>query len=53
MSPASSPASPAVLNAFLRSQVPQQLVGRGKEVVSRNILAGKIVGGTRVSGDQV
>lgn len=53
MSPASTPASPAVLNSFLQSQVPQQLVGRGKEVVSRNVLAGKIVGGTHVIGNQV
>ena len=43
-SPASALASPAVLNAFLRSQVPGELVGKGKEVVSRTVLAGKIVG---------
>lgn len=43
-SPASSLASPAVLNDFLRAQVPVELVGRNKEVVSRDVLAGKIVG---------
>lgn len=32
------------MNAFLRSQVPGELVGKGKEVVSRTVLAGKIVG---------
>ncbi|CAM9177981.1 unnamed protein product [Ectocarpus sp. 8 AP-2014] len=42
-SPSSDLASPAVLNAFLRSQAPAELVGRGKAVVSRDVLAGKIV----------
>ncbi|CAM9580751.1 unnamed protein product [Ectocarpus sp. 4 AP-2014] len=42
-SPSSDLASPAVLNSFLRSQAPAELVGRGKAVVSRDILAGKIV----------
>ena len=48
-SPASTPASPAVLNSFLSSSVPQQLVRRGKEVVSRDVLAGKVVGERRVN----
>lgn len=49
-SPASAPASPAVLNAFIRSQVPRQLVagagggGGNKGIVDRTVLAGKIVG---------
>lgn len=43
-SPASALASPAVLNAFLSSQVPAELVGRAKASVSRDVLAGKIVG---------
>lgn len=43
-SPASAPASPAVLNSFLQSQAPAELVGKGKAVVSRDVLAGKVVG---------
>lgn len=43
-SPASALASPAVLNAFLRSQVPAELVGKAKASVSRDVLAGKVVG---------
>lgn len=43
-SPASALASPAVLNSFLQSQVPVELVGKAKGVVSRDVLAGKIVG---------
>lgn len=43
-SPSSDLTSPAVLNSFLRSQAPAELVGRGKAVVSRDVLAGKIVG---------
>ncbi|CAM9096751.1 unnamed protein product [Pylaiella littoralis] len=42
-SPASALASPAVLNSFLQSQMPAELVGRAKGVVSRDVLAGKIV----------
>ncbi len=52
-SPASVLASPAVLNSFLRSHVPTELVGRGKAAVSRDVLAGKIVGetvGHRING---
>lgn len=45
-SPSSPVASPAILNAFLKSQLPEQLVsgGGGSSVVPRNSLAGKIVG---------
>lgn len=43
-SPASALASPAVLNAFLASQIPEELVVRGKKTVNRTVLAGKIVG---------
>lgn len=50
-SPASALASPAVLNSFLRSQVPTELVGRGKAAVSRDVLAGKVVGEMDVSWD--
>lgn len=49
-SPASAPASPAVLNAFLSSQVPRELVAGGgggggseKGVVARTALAGKVI----------
>eukprot|EP00903_Cladosiphon_okamuranus_P014365 g13337.t1 len=42
-SPASALASPAVLNAFLSSQMPGKLVGKGKASLSRDVLAGKIV----------
>lgn len=43
-SPATPLISSAVLNAFLKSQAPEELVGRGNGVVSRNVLAGKVVG---------
>lgn len=44
-SPASPPASPAVLNSFLRSpEVPEDLVGKNNAVVKKTVLAGKVVG---------
>lgn len=45
-SPASAPASPAVLNSFLRSRLPEELVGAGgqNKAFPRSALAGKIVG---------